>query len=203
MITHVLALDPSGNFREGKGTTGWVLMQLPEKLVARGCIKAEEYNTQEEYWDAHLNLLKYNFKRHNKHLVVVIEDYILYENRAYDQINSQLETCRLIGILQWFCWKHNQKYVIETAAQVKTRWSDYILSERGIIFTIKNKQVHAQSGLELNNHTRDALRHALHFIYCKNNQEKPKRKKQKINKLSNYKGGKPNASYKHNARKWS
>lgn len=199
MITHVLAFDPSGNFNEGKGTTGWVLIQImpgnkTEKLVARGIIKATDYKSQEDYWNAHIDLLDYNIKRHKKNLMVVIEDYILYENRTDSQINSQFETCRLIGILQWFCWKNNQKYILETASQVKSRWSDYILSERGVTFMAGNKHIHAETGLVLNIHVRDALRHALHFIYCKNKPKKTSQRKQQIEHFSNYIGDK----YEHN-----
>ena len=185
MITHVLALDPSGNFNEGKGTTGWVLMQLPGRLVARGCIHANDFNTAEEYWDRHLALLDYNFKRHRDHLIVVIEDYILYQNRAANQINSQIETCRLIGLLQWFCWSNNQKYILENAATVKTRWSDKVLLEKDIITITNRKYVHQPSGLEMNEHSRDALRHALHFIYCRN-KKKPPVKSKKVPYFSNY-----------------
>ena len=186
-ITHVLAIDPSGNFKEGKGTTGWVLMQLPNKLIKCGTIKAFNYKTQEAYWNAHTKLLETYINKYSKNLIVVLEDYILYENRAYNQINSQIETCRLLGILQWYCWKRKQKYIIETAAQVKTRWSDYILTEKGIIMYVKRKPIHASTGLELNNHTKDALRHALHFSYCKNKKSSSKQKrKQKHKQLSNY-----------------
>lgn len=186
MITHVLALDPSGNFHEGKGTTGWVLMQLPNKLVARGCIYAADYKTAEEYWNKHIELLDYNFKRHKKNLMVIIEDYILYQNRAINQINSQIETCRLIGLLQWFCWSHRQAYILENAATVKTRWSDRVLLEKGIVTITNRKYVHQRSGLEMNEHSRDALRHALHFISCKNKKKQPVQKR-RIKYFSNYK----------------
>lgn len=184
MITHILAIDPSGNFHEGKGTTGWVLMQLPNKLVARGCIHATEYNSIEEYWNAHTKLIQYNIKRHKKHLIVILEDYILYENRAENQINSQIETCRLLGLLQWYCWKNKQEYILENASLVKTRWSDRILLEKGIIKATKGKYIHCRSNYEMNNHTRDALRHALYYISRRHKKPIPKKK---IKYFSNYK----------------
>lgn len=185
--THILAIDPSGNFHEGKGTTGWVLMDTTEKLIARGLIMAKDFNSAEEYWDAHIDLLQYNFDRHNDVLMVIIEDYQLYSNRAENQINSRMETCRLIGLLQWYCWSNRQAYKMENASVVKTRWSDEILINENILFKEPNETyIHAGSGLILAIHTRDALRHALHFIRCV--QEKPvmNTPKPKPHSFSNY-----------------
>ena len=45
---YILALDPSGNFKEGKGITGWCLLDTQTKKIAKfGYISAEMYRTQQ------------------------------------------------------------------------------------------------------------------------------------------------------------
>lgn len=55
---HILAIDPSGNFEEGKGTTGSCLFDA--KLNAVRCfndIHASEFDTKEHYWQYHLDYI--------------------------------------------------------------------------------------------------------------------------------------------------
>ena len=86
---YVLALDPSGNFNEGKGTTGWCLFdQDSGKLAKFGYLYAEHFKTQMDYWDAHINLID---SLAGYHPDIVMEDYLLYSNRAEAQTNSRLE----------------------------------------------------------------------------------------------------------------
>mgnify|MGYP003415637950 CR=1 FL=1 len=55
----VLAIDPSGNFTEGKGTTGWAAF-TKDSLVLCGQIKAEAecFTNQHEYYNRHIELIK-------------------------------------------------------------------------------------------------------------------------------------------------
>ena len=186
---YILAFDPSGNFKEGKGTTGWVLMNAKEKLVARGYISAEDYKCSEEYWNAIIDLIRYNHRKYGANLIVVIEDYILYRERSLNQTNSKMETSRLIGAMQYTCWKLKQDYTMQLAASVKDRWSDELLLREQIIYRDRNNLIHTESNLSLGlSHTRDAFRHAIHFAVCRN-EDKPKRK-------NNNKGVKNNGYYK-------
>ena len=75
--SHILSLDPSGNFHEGKGTTGWNLINVATKKVTQfGEIDAALSGSIEEHWQKHLDLIdKYNDS--NTGLDVVIEDYML------------------------------------------------------------------------------------------------------------------------------
>ncbi len=183
---YILAIDPSGNFIEGKGTTGWVLLTAKEELLSYGWISAEDYNCAEEYWDKHIELIKSFNKQFNK-LIVVIEDYILYKNRSKNQTNSKIETCRLIGVLQHYCWRIRQDYTMQLAASVKQRWSDDILLHEKIICRIKSKLIHTQSGKSLNLiHVRDAFRHAIHFAVCRNEIKEKKGNNYAKAKRSNY-----------------
>lgn len=173
MYKYIFALDPSGSFREGKGTTGWVLMDYKERLLERGYIKAEDYHCAEEYWDAHLDLVKKYNRLYGNDLIVVMEDYVLYRDRSANQTNSQMETCRLLGVIQWLCWRLRQRYCLQLAASVKQRWSDELLLREGIIYKSGRNLIHAQSGLSVGLiHTRDAFRHAQHYAVCKNKNSK-------------------------------
>ena len=171
---YILAFDPSGSWREGKGITGWVLMDADENLLGRGYIPARDYSCPEEYWDAHLDVLMKYHRRYKGELIVVIEDYVLYRDRSENQTNSQMETCRLIGVILWKCWRSKQPYSLQLAATVKHRWSDELLLREGIIYKDGRNLIHTASNMSLGLiHTRDAFRHAQHYAVCRNN-DKPK-----------------------------
>lgn len=188
MYRYILALDPSGSFKEGKGITGWVLMDSDENLIERGYIPASDYSCPEEYWDAHLDVvMKYN-RRYKNELIVVIEDYILYRDKSASQTNSQMETCRLLGVILWKCWRAKQPYTLQLASQVKHRWSDELLLREGIIYRDGRNLIHTGSNLSLGLiHTRDAFRHAQHYAVCRNGKErKPFRRYKRSFKQSHY-----------------
>lgn len=175
MYKYIVAFDPSGSFKEGKGTTGWVLMDYKERLLERGYTPASDYKCPEEYWNGVLDVLYKYHNRYKGELIVVIEDYVLYRDRSENQTNSQMETCRLIGVMLWTCWRLNQPYTLQLAASVKNRWSDELLLREGIIYRRGRDLRHSQSDLSLALiHTRDAFRHAIHYAVCRN--EKPKTK---------------------------
>lgn len=193
---YIFAMDPSGNWNEGKGTTGWVLMDGHENLLERGYIAAKQYECPEAYWQGHVDLInKYN-RLYKGQLIVVMEDYVLYRERSQEQTNSRMETCRLLGVLQWHCWKLKQPYSIQMASAVKHRWSDELLLREHIVYKNGKDIVHTDSNLSLGLiHTRDAFRHAIHYAVCRNGGKtvypKPKIYK-KIRKgyfiTSNYRG---------------
>lgn len=183
---YILALDPSGNFAEGKGTTGWVLLTHYEQLIGKGYISAKDYKCAEEYWDAHIELIK-KYNKLYKNLIIVIEDYILYKNRSKNQINSRFETCRLIGVIQHYCWRIHQDYSMQLAATVKDRWSDDILLHEKILIRKNHNLIHKQSNLSLNlEHTRDAFRHAIHYAVCRNQSKNRRKNSYARVKQSNY-----------------
>ena len=151
---YILALDPSGSFHEGKGTTGWCLM-FHGKLIKYGLIEAKSYDSDMQYYKAHLNLINRMNTCYPGNLDVVIEDYLLYAKRTSSQINSRMETCKLIGIIQYYCFTHKLDYVMQTASQVKKRWSDEVLEHEGLDLPQTYTERHA----------RDAIRHAMHYTY--------------------------------------
>lgn len=169
----IIAIDPSGAYWEGKGTTGYSVFHAPDnRFIELGTIQARGQVCAEAYWDKHLQLLNSLIfsargQRKNKasKTIVVIEDYFLYAEKAESQINSHMETSKLIGILQHWCYKHNIPYYMQTAGTVKKRWADDILAHKGYLKKKGNRY-------EVCEHTRDSMRHALHFANFRNGDDK-------------------------------
>lgn len=160
----IIALDPSGNFTEGNGTTG--VCELEGKLATVSDIHAGDYKKAEEYWNAHIEFL-HNFLDYAKYskqvLEVVMEGYRLYGHKANTQTNSTLETPQMIGVIRYWCYMNNVPLKIQFAVEVKSRWSDSVLEKTGVIEIINGRRKLIASGQWLNNHKTDALRHALHY----------------------------------------
>ena len=156
----ILAIDPSGNFNEGKGTTGWCLIDENRNILAFGQIKASDYSSSYKYINSHILLIsKYNPE------YLVIEDFKLYADKAKNQINSRFETPKLIGILEYYCQTHEIKTYLQSVNEVKTRWNDYILVYNNIIQQHGNK--YYLNDIVISDHIRDAIRHAIHFVTFK------------------------------------
>ena len=166
----IIAIDPSGNWYEGKGITGWcVYHAADDKIIRTGNIYAEVFPSQDEYWEAHLQLLEKLFEKYGlEKTVVVLEDYLLYSNRALAQTNSRMETSQLLGILKHYCWQHNADYAIQPAGEVKTRWQNKILTHKKYIRKDgAGFRILGQSKV-LTKHCLDAIRHAVHYGTFKN-----------------------------------
>ena len=162
MYNYILALDPSGNFKEGKGTTGFILLSKDMDIIKLGEIKAADFKSQGQYWDAHVDLIK-DLYRYN--MVLVVEDFILYSNKAKEQIGSSMETPQLLGVLKYFSYKQNIDIVFQKAAAVKNRWKNEILEHKGFLkrTSKEGRYLMMPTGRTTNDHVRDALRHAVHF----------------------------------------
>ena len=156
---YILALDPSGNYNEGSGTTGWVLFDMEtDKICKFGVIKAGMYSNQMDYWDAHIALLD-GLAGYEPD--IVIEDYLLYANRSQSQINSRFETPQLIGILKYECYKRGIMVYLQTAVSVKKRWNNKILVAKGYL-NMKGRCYYI-GDIMVSDHVQDAVRHAVHF----------------------------------------
>lgn len=155
----ILAIDPSGSFDEGKGTTGWSLF-IDDKLISCGQVLAKLFDNKLQYWNAIINLIK---KFAPDHLVV--EDFILYSNKASSQINSRFETSKLIGIIEYEMFYSGIPMTLQRAVEVKTRWTDDILVNKHIIDRSNNR--YYACGVMVSDHIRDSIRHGVHFIKYK------------------------------------
>lgn len=175
----VISLDPSGNFFEGKGTTGFALARDGYVAIA-GQIYSAEYSSQMEYWTAVIGTIRKYFleKREEDTFTVVCEDYRLYASASAAQINSNLETPQLIGAIKWWCYMNNIPVVMQMASEVKQRWSNEVLFTKGLLKkNAYTKDKYTFGNLVLGRHSLDALRHLLHYTTFKNHTrvEKPKK----------------------------
>lgn len=166
----ILAIDPSGNFDEGKGITGWVLLDTQTNRIAKfGALDASTCLCAEAHWKRHLDLIDGLYAIYGSRLRVVLEDFMLYAHKAESQINSRFETPKLIGLIQYHCWSRNIPIVFQTATSVMRRWKNFMLEKRGYI-TIKNitkgDKIYEATYIKdykINEHVVDALRHAVHY----------------------------------------
>ena len=156
----ILAMDPSGSFIEGKGTTGYSLWYAGEYApITVGELAAKDYATQQDYWNAHINLINVI-----KPDILVIEDYLLYADKAKQQIGSKMETSQMLGIIKYECSKKNRKIIMQKAVEVKTRFNDDILTNLEILECVNNRYyISTRSGRRLitSRHIRDSIRHYM------------------------------------------
>lgn len=150
----VLSFDPSGNYDEGKGTTGYCISVDGMGHTLHN-ISAEDFNSREAYWLRHetvITVLKPD--------VVVIESYRLFGHKAKEQSGSSLETAMLIGYLQMVCYKLSIPVFLQDPS-TKSRHSDDVLVKSNVIE--KRGRYYYFKGEKTNLHQRDSLRHDLYF----------------------------------------
>ncbi len=175
----IIGIDPSGNYDEGKGTTGMGYIRADGSEIKLIDIDARKYSSQLEYWSVVIAQLK-GFLTIDSNCVVVMEDYLLYGSKSNQQINSRLETPQLIGVIKYICYRNNVPCVLQRAVDVKKRWADHILEHEGYIHRVSNtksyEHCHGKSGYaltgttdRLSSHSLDTLRHIVHYKEFKNN----------------------------------
>jgi hypothetical protein len=152
-VANFIAIDPSGNFNEGKGITGYAIFK-DNILTEIGDIRSENYNNQMDYWKDILELTKLKD-------FVVCESYKLQPTKSMAQSWSTLETPQLIGALRYYCWQYNTPIIFQDPSS-KVRFSDEILIKLGTLER-KNK-LYLWQGLKTNDHMRDAMRHGLYYL---------------------------------------
>ena len=171
LYKYVLAFDPSGSFYEGKGTTGWCIMDTKTKeVLIVGAIKATDFSVPEEYWGAHLELIR-TAKKTYKSLAVSVEDYLLYQDKAISQVNSRFETVQLIGIIKYYCYTNNICIRLRPAVIVKKRWTNEVLLYHNTVHMRKRKYYVKCRSEALLTHELDAIRHAIHYSYFENKED--------------------------------
>lgn len=151
-----LALDPSGSFKEGKGKTGWVVMDN-NIIESFGQIRAKDFETRNHFFKAHSDLFDKNKYDH-----IIIEEFRLYKNKASAQTNSEMETSKLIGYLQMEAFNKKIPCVTQAAVHAKRRYKDEILVHKKYIMKDGNGRYFI-NGVNVSGHIIDALRHALFF----------------------------------------
>ena len=162
---YIIGIDPSGAYYEGKGTTGYcVYMAADKKFIDLGKIQASGHDCAEAYWHAHINFLNSTIfsargkrKNKDKHTIVVIEDSSM---QIKQKVNSRMETSKLLE----YYTGDNIPYIMQPAGLVKSRWTDEIMNYKGYLKKKGNRY-------DVCEHTRDSMRHALHFATFRNGDE--------------------------------
>ena len=161
----VIAIDPSGNFEEGKGVTGYIEADVFDNgtytITDVGSINSEDYHSRIEYYKAHELLLE-------SAGLAIIEDYRLYNHAgasAKMQSYSLMETPRLLGVLEYMADNLKTPIVWQMAHQMKAFEED-VLVERGELVR-KGNRYKLRSGLAVNRHERSALKHFLKWFHTR------------------------------------
>lgn len=168
LIRYVIGVDPSGNFIEGKGTTGLAVYDIKtDKIVDVEYVSAKYAEDQVGYWEDVLKAIDVFINKYNKNrCVLAVEDYLLYANTARAQINSTFETPQLIGVIK-YAYRNVLPVLFRNANTAKTRWTDEILLKKKYVFIDKRLGycIYNDEGklVQVIEHSRDAVRHA---IYC-------------------------------------
>lgn len=158
----ILGVDPSGAFNEGKGVTGILLLGPEAEIEHHTFVKAKDYDGQLAYWQGTIKEMEKIQKESGS--VLSIEDYVLYATAASAQINSEMETSKLIGAMCMWAYNEDVPIYSRNASLVKKRWSNKILEHKGYVRKEGSKFVD-KDGVWINRHVMDALRHALHCHY--------------------------------------
>jgi len=167
----IMGIDPSGNFEEGKGTTGVCLLERGTTTIYQAFqISAKDWGNTMQYWDIHLAMIE----QHAPY-AVSMEDYLLYADKSEAQINSKFETIQLIGVIKYHCYINEVRLAIRNAGLVKRRWSNDILEHKGYIVRLGKRgwATTTQPKIRLNGHKLDAIRHAVHYDVLENPKEAP------------------------------
>lgn len=159
MIT--IAIDPSGNFVEGKGHTGVACMlnEDTRSLVTKS-ISAKAFDDRHSYWQAVLDNIQRVYESGQK-LQVVIESYVMRMNGF--TVGKMPETAMLIGVLVFYCEQHNIPYYIQQPSQAKTRFKDELLTKYVLDLERRETGKYYLRGKLINDHERDAIKHLLFF----------------------------------------
>lgn len=159
----IIAIDPSGNFDEGKGTTGLAVLWFEDgKLrVKLDEVKASKFHCKEEYWDMVISDIRL-YKKTTRASTLVVENYRLQMNKAMQQSWSELETPQLIGVIRYMNHMYLGMHWEEQSPSIKSRFADDVLVNMGILKKRGNRY-YFQGGTT-NDHMRDALRHGLYYL---------------------------------------
>lgn len=158
MIT--LAIDPSGNFSEGKGRTGVAgITDSNWDTVFTKSINASDYKTRFEYWNAVKKVIN-DYAIERVPVQVVIESYVMRANGF--TTGKMPETAMLIGVLIYTCELNDIPVYIQSPSQAKVRFKDELLPTYLPKMTVKSNKMYLDGKLT-NDHERDALRHLLYF----------------------------------------
>lgn len=130
------------------------------ELEEAGNIRADKFETKLEYWAEHERLVNAGYD------VIIVEDYRLYNHAgasASMQSYSQMETPRLIGILEYLAHLNNKEIVFQMANQMKA-YDEEVLIKRNLLRKQGKRYYYNGSNTVLNGHMRSAYKHFLKWL---------------------------------------
>lgn len=164
----VIAIDPSGNFTNGKGGTGLLSIAKDKDgnhSMEDKTIWAKNFTTRKDYYNTILKAID-DLVIDNENALIVIEDFRLQSGKAEVQTNQAMETSELIGVLENNLDTMNIKYKRQQNS-IKARWNNDIIMDN-YLNTLGLNMYKLSS-----RHAKDALRHALHgWFFTKNKLDK-------------------------------
>lgn len=160
----ILAIDPSGNFTDGKGKTGIAICYGDLNTVRTHTVAAKDYMSRKDYWNGVLDWIRKLARQQEssgRKLHVVVEKFVT-RNNGFTTGKMQ-ETPMLIGCITQLCDELEVPIAFQTPSQAKKRYPDEIL------LTKLDQMSHVGSRwylgtFQTNDHERDALRHMLYYI---------------------------------------
>lgn len=157
-----LAIDPSGNFEEGKGHTGLAWSFGDWDNVTVHSINAKDFERRVDYWKAVVSYIEDLAKKASvlNSVHVVIEKYVTRSNGF--TTGKVSETAMLIGVLTYTCEVNDIPYTMQTPSQAKTRYSDEALCRIFTNMEKKGSRYYLRDHCT-NDHERDALRHLAFY----------------------------------------
>lgn len=155
-----LAIDPSGNFTEGKGHTGVAGIKDNDwSTVFTKSVNASDYESRFEYWTAVKKIIQ-DYVIEKTPIQVVIESYVVRANGF--TTGKMPETAMLIGVLVYFCEMSGVPVYFQSPSQAKTRFRDGLIPTYIPQMTVDKNRYYLGKKLT-NDHERDALKHLLFF----------------------------------------
>lgn len=161
-----IAIDPSGNFEDGKGHTGIAMMSDNDwNSVVVESVYAKIYPNRHSYWQAVIQFIENVQRCTEDDITVVIESYVTRSNGF--TIGKQSETSMFIGAIVFTLENLNIPYVFQTPSAVKTRFKDDLLCK----YYPKMMCIESATGVNryfydskiTSDHIRDAMRHLLYY----------------------------------------
>ncbi len=184
----VLAIDPSGYYKNKKATIGVAFCEWKEIgehiIICKESLinlelshfSIESEKDLETFYSYLETTLKTKGIDH-----VVIEDYILYGDKVGAQVWQQQPTSKTIGVIQHICNKYGVRNTLQIAAFVK-RWSNKVLAWPTWGFLDKYKNTYKFNEYKTSDykHAMDAFRHNFHFTLRENKMNQKKKIKEKV-----------------------
>lgn len=158
-----IAIDPSGNFEEGKGHTGIAIIDDADwENVKVLSISAKDFPSRHAYWSEIVQTLAKWCA--GKPARVVVESYVTRMNGF--TIGKQSETAMVLGVIVYELEELGVPFYFQAPSAAKTRFKDELLPKyypKLVLDISTGKHRYLYDGTLISDHIRDAMKHLLYF----------------------------------------